>query len=567
MLPLKLGRIVLFGLVTSLLGVQASAQTPPRTPLRSPTNGPWQKPGFFPIAVWYQQANSTGHSGRYATLAAAAAASRINVFLGQGADWPENYGADNGEIEAIQQNGLYLIGGIAVPSTENSSAHSVSSILALAHGAGADANLIGYNAGDEPQCDARGLSSMAAVPTVVSDITKYDPTRIVTFNQTDWMIQPEWQHNPTGCLASDQTALHAVSVASFDYYPETSPYIASQLNVTGSDFKSVGNDSLWVQGLSVQALAKFALPGQPLWAYVEAGGDNFGLSEVNNVLSGSVAGGSTTLVNASGRSSFTESWLGLAVSGTAIPSGTTIVGVIDATHATMSRSATGTSSGSITVGSGPLGDCVVGVNLCVVNGNEYRPTPAQVSAEVWMSIINGATGIEYFCHDATSYSFCLGDSGAGGAAATATQVNLSRVDRAVLSRAEVLNAPTSGICSMQQFNYTTGVASIATSCSNGVLSMATRNPAVPGMALAKSYDGATYLFAQSDRRSPSGADFTFGLAGLAGHPATVIFDTNSRYDRAHTSHGKTFTLDGSGGFTDTLGANHNDYQVKIYRID
>ncbi len=569
----RIHRVVLIALLPCLLAgslaAPAVAQTAHRVPAQASANGPWSKLGFFPIAVWYQTANQTGHSGPYPTLAAAAAAERMNIFLGQGANWPEAYGTDQGEIEAIQQNGLYLIGGIAVPSTENASARSVSSILALAHNTGAESNLIGYNAGDEPECEPSGAgqTSMSAVPSVVSGISNYDPTRVVTFNQTDWMIQPQWQHNPSNCLTSDKTALHATSIASFDYYPVTSPYVATQLNVTGSDFKSVSNDSLWVQGLSVQALAMFALPGQPLWAYIEAGGDNFGLSEASNTFQGSVAAGSSTLVNASGRSSFTSTWIGLAVSGAGIPAGTTIAGVIDATHATMNHAATGTSSGSVAVGSGRLGDCVASANLCVVNGNEYRPTQAQVSSEVWMSIINGATGIEYFCHDSTSYSFCLGDSGAGGVAATQTQENLTSIDKAVGSKAMILNSPTAGICTMQQFNATTGAASTTNACSNGILSMATQNPAVPGMALVKSFQGKTYLFAESDRRSQAGAGFTYGLSGLAGHSATVIFDTDTRYDRVHSSLGAAFTLDGSGGFTDTLGANHDDYQVKIYRID
>ena len=395
---------------------QSSWAATPTGPYAKWQNGPWQDPAFFPISVWYQQANATGHSGAYANLAAAAAASGVNIFLGQGATWPERFGGDDGELEAIQQAGLYVIGGITVPPNDRTSALSVPSILALANSLGAQANLIGYNAGDEPQCTPSypGQAAMAAVPSIVSGIAQYDPSRIVTINQTDWMTQPQWQRTPANCLSLEQAALQASAVASFDLYPLSSPYVATQLGVTGSDFQTVSNDSLWEQGLSVQALAHFAANGQPLWAYIEAGGDNYAGSQANDNLSATVAAGSTTLVNTSGRSSFTSTWVGLAVSGVGIQSGTTIAGIIDPTHARMSDYATASHSGSVTIGSGPLADCVVSANLCVVNGNEYRPAPAEVNAEVWMSIVNGAIGIEYFCHDSTSYSFCLGDSFADG---------------------------------------------------------------------------------------------------------------------------------------------------------
>ena len=64
--------------------------------------------------------------------------------------WPERFGEDAGELEAIKKNKLYLIGGVKTPFTENSSAGSVASMLKLAKDVKATANLIGYNVGDEP---------------------------------------------------------------------------------------------------------------------------------------------------------------------------------------------------------------------------------------------------------------------------------------------------------------------------------------------------------------------------------------------------------------------------------
>ncbi len=544
-----------------------SCQAQPVAPPAPPPNGPPTSPAFFPLAVWWQQANGTGHSGPYPTNAAAAAAAHMNIMLGQGADWPEQFGADQGELAAIKQNGLYVVGGINVPWNQNTSNLSVASILALAQSQGAQANLIGYNAGDEPQCQpGQGQIAMQDVPQVIAGIHSYDPTRLVTLNQTDWMIQPQWQHNPSECLAWDEAALQATGVASMDYYPVTSPYARADLGVGGSNYSTVPNDSLFMQGLSVRALAHFAAAGQPVWAYVESGSDNFGLSSAQDNMPASVTAGSTTLV-ATGPQQFGSAWIGLGVQGSDLPSGAKIVAVQDAKHATLSAPATGSNGNeTITVAGGVNNaDCVASTNVCVVNGNEYRPTAAQVAAEVWMSVIAGANGIEWFCHDSTSYSFCLGDSALGGSAATAVFDNIQYVDRTVLHHAPILNAPSVGGCSMDQLDYSSGTLSTARSCSGGDLTIATDNPAVPGAALLKAYNGADYLIAQSMRRGNGGARLTFTVPQMANRHATIVYDTNERYDPSHATNRTAFALDGAGSFTDAIGT-YDDYQVKIYRL-
>jgi hypothetical protein len=532
-------------------------------------NGPPQSAGFFPLAVWWQQPTLTGHSGSYPTIAAAVAGTKMNIMLGLGG-WPEAFGSDNGELEIIKANNLYAIGGIDTPYTENTSAQSVASMLALANAIGATANLIGYSAGDEPQCGPP--DTMALVPAVVAGISSFDPTRVVTYNQTAWMIQPPQWHT-AACLQESFAALQATSIASFDLYPLTNPWIPPSAyfpaSEAKSDFISVPNDTLWIQGLTVQALIHDGRAGQPAWVWHEAGGDNLGFSAQNNNFAGGVTVGSTTLTNVSGWSSFTKSWVGLTVAGAGIAANTTIIGITDATHAVLSAPATATSRGttiSVTGGSVSNSDCVASVNLCVVNGNEFRPTAAQVHAEVWMSIISGANGIEYFCDDTLSYSFCLGDQ-AGGKPAAVARNNITFVDGTVLKYAKQLNAPTVGICSMQQMNYTNGALSTTASCSNGVLTIATADPAVPGLALVKRIGSNTYLFAQSDRRSAAGASFTFTLNGLAGKTAKVLYDSNNHYDSAHSTEGTTFTLNTGAQFTDVLGANHDDYEVKIYVVN
>src|SRR5580700_3625966 len=75
-------------------------------------NGPPQSPSFFPIGVLWQQPTATGRSGPYPTEAAAAAGEHINIFVGLSGSgrsgvWPERFGQDEGELEAIKANKLY----------------------------------------------------------------------------------------------------------------------------------------------------------------------------------------------------------------------------------------------------------------------------------------------------------------------------------------------------------------------------------------------------------------------------------------------------------------------------
>jgi hypothetical protein len=206
--------------------------------------------------------------------------------------------------------------------------------------------------------------------------------------------------------------------------------------------------------------------------------------------------------------------------------------------------------------------CPATTNTCS-NGTYtiWHRAPANlVNAEVWMSIINGATGIEYFCQDSTAtYAYCMGQGGSAGA--LAAQANVTYINLNLQTYAPMLNSATAGMCTM---NNGTTLSSFTTSCSNGILTMSTGTPTVPGAALVKSYNGATYLIAQPDRYGS--AAFTFTLTGLAGKTATVVYDSNSRYDSGHASLGATYVLNSSAQFVDTLGANGDNYQVKIYKI-
>jgi len=202
---------------------------------------------------------------------------------------------------------------------------------------------------------------------------------------------------------------------------------------------------------------------------------------------GAISNTSTTLTFVSSFSDsptkFTSAWVGLTVSGTGIQANTVISSISDTSHLVMSKAATSTNAGlTVTVAGGDTNDCVAGANnLCVVNGNRYRATPAEVTAEVWISIINGATGIEWFCHDTTSFAYSLGAM-AGGAGAQTAASNLTYINGILKRYASVLNSMTTGICSMDSMNPITGdgFPTVASSCSNGILTMATSDIAVPG---------------------------------------------------------------------------------------
>jgi len=212
--------------------------------------------------------------------------------------------------------------------------------------------------------------------------------------------------------------------------------------------------------------------------------------------------------------------------------------------------------------------CNTSTNLCTSDNHEYRATAEQVNAEVWMDIINGAMGVEYFCDDTslatgqTAYNFCLGSTTEGEGSVSATIAsNLTYVNTNILSYAPQLNSSVLGRCTM---NKGTGYTNYTTSCSNGILSMSTGTSSVPGSAIVKSYNGTPYLFADSDRNGS--ATMTFTLSGYAGSTATVVYDSNAQYDPAHSSVGSSFTLNGNGQFSDTFGANSHNYQPKMYKI-
>ena len=446
-----------------------------------------QSPSFFPIALWLQPPTRTEDPGSpYSTVAAAMKGTKMNVLLaidgGGGGNYPTSFGVDTGgQFQALVNQGIYAI--LAADQNTNTSATSVASLQAMAASAGGTQYLIGYNLGDEPQSNC---TTVNGVPVITARVAGYDSTRPLFWNHTDWAFGH-------GVCPGNAAALQAASVGSFDLYPSTSPWNgASSIPFVSGQ----AQDSMWIQGYSVNRFIASGRPGQPIWAYVDTG---------TNELAYSSQAGST---------------------------------------------------------------CNATTNLCTSDNHEYRATQEQVNAQVWTSIINGAMGIEYFCDDTslttglTAYDFCIGNTLSGeGTVAAAIVSNLTYIDGTILSFAPQLNSPVLGICTM---NTGTVYPNYTTSCSNGILTMSTGASSIPGSAIVKNYNGTLYLFADSDRNGS--ATMTFTLAGYAGQTATVVYDSNARYDPAHSSVGATFTLNASAQFSDAFGANGHNYQPKIYKI-
>lgn len=540
-------------------------------------NGPPKDPSFFPIAVFWQGPLSTD-GGIYPTSPAAAQAEGINVFLGiagsgGGLDspFPEHFGHDDGEFATLKAHNIYLVSGLITPFSENTSLRSVSNTIAAAAAAGASKTLIGYNLGDEPSCGTTSGPSLEQLPAAVATMASYDRTRPVFDNFLPWAVTPEWSN---GCMPAQLKALAAISIASFDMYPSISPWFPAPLGTGGSDFTSIPNDTLFLQGLAIQAMIDDAPPGKPIWAFIGGGGDDLGFSGAAASMTASVSG--TTLTNGYYWTKFTKTWIGLTVSGPGIPAGTTIVQVLSDTTAVLSTPVATASNIQVTIsGGGGVNntDCVVSVNLCVVQGNAMRITAEEVNAAVWMSIIAGATGIEYFCHDSTATAYCLGGSSTTvNALARASQANLTYVNGNVAVMAPVINSPTYGMCSLRRINSQSLVAGIggmwatSRSCTDRSLSLATSDTGVPARAMVKSYKGITYLLVSADQRSVNGAKFTYSIARQANKTATIIYDSNNHYRPAHSDLNKIVKLDGAGTFSDNLGGYASDYQVKIYAI-
>jgi hypothetical protein len=144
-----------------------------------------------------------------------------------------------------------------------------------------------------------------------------------------------------------------------------------------------------------------------------------------------------------------------------------------------------------------------------------RPTPAQIKSEIWMALVHGAAGIQYFCHrfkPTFSETDCLDDA--------TTAAALPGINAQITDLAPVLNTQSVG----------NGVS---------VTSSATDKPLD---TMLKRYMGATFLFAVEMRSGATKASFA-----LSGFPASAkaevlgenrsISVTNGAFDDAFENYG------------------------------
>jgi hypothetical protein len=111
------------------------------------------------------------------------------------------------------------------------------------------------------------------------------------------------------------------------------------------------------------------------------------------------------------------------------------------------------------------------------------PTPEQIRAEVWLALVHGAGGIQYFCHRTApdvSETACIDD--------TATADAMRAVDAEITELAPVLNTPPLA-------NAVTAVASPTS---------------VLVHTMVKRSGGSTYLFAVSPQDASVTVRFTVG---------------------------------------------------------
>lgn len=126
---------------------------------------------------------------------------------------------------------------------------------------------------------------------------------------------------------------------------------------------------------------------------------------------------------------------------------------------------------------------------------DSSPTPKQVRADVWIALVHGARGIDYFVHQfkPAFNAHALLDN--PGMLAEVTAIN-----RQITAWARILNSPTI----------------------DHAVTVASTNPKTPVHALVKRKDGATYVFAVGMYQEPTQATFT--IAGMSGDGVAEVLD-------------------------------------------
>lgn len=126
----------------------------------------------------------------------------------------------------------------------------------------------------------------------------------------------------------------------------------------------------------------------------------------------------------------------------------------------------------------PVWACIECTNI---GESGRKPTPTEVRAEVWMALIHGADGLNYFVHQFKPkfIEAALLEDAEMLAAVTA-------INRQITELAPVLNSPTI----------------------TNAIRVTVSDPAVPVATLVKEFQGKTYLFAVAMRGQPTTAEFS-----------------------------------------------------------
>jgi hypothetical protein len=149
-----------------------------------------------------------------------------------------------------------------------------------------------------------------------------------------------------------------------------------------------------------------------------------------------------------------------------------------------------------------------------------EPTASDMKTEVWMALIHGAVGINYFCHQITPF---VEDGCVENATIAAA---MKSINTQIKSLAPVLNSQTV----------------------EGTVTVSSSNPNVPVSIMVKVYEKQTYIFAVAMRDTSVTATFT--IKGITNAVATVIGESRTRQVS-------------NGVFSD----NFSGYQVHLYSVN
>jgi hypothetical protein len=161
------------------------------------------------------------------------------------------------------------------------------------------------------------------------------------------------------------------------------------------------------------------------------------------------------------------------------------------------------------------------IECTAIDDPRHKPTPQQVRAEVWMSLIHGSRGVIYFVHQfkPKSVNAALLDDPEMLAAVT-------RINQQIAQLAPVLNRPSL----------------------RGAVTVQSKNPDVPVAVMAKQSGEATYVFAVGMRAGATEAAFT--LTGTQGDFTAEVLGEN-----------RTFTAT-NGSFSDHF----DPWAVHLYKL-